>query len=352
LPSIDLKEFAVKAGVSRVTASRALNNDDRVKTETAQRLRLLAREVGYRPNPAARALKKNLNQHIGLALAHVAPAPHSGYVLRDYTYFIPKLGELLDQAGLNLMVATLSRIMNPESVYDYLPTMIEHNHINSLVVLGNTWPELTNLMKRLDIFCIVVDGDSYGMPAVRRDEATAAEMLVDHLYELGHRRIAYWSPVDFGTGAFQRSHVWPMGYARAMTRYQLTAVPGWDKGMDENQAAAFFLELDEPPTAIIAYDDEDAGKLMGSLAKKGITVPEQMSLVALRYKGNANIYNPTLTTAASPFDEMAEQVTQWLIDDSSRPTDPQHMEAIIPTQVKAGESSGPPPSAIPTRGSI
>lgn len=346
LAPVSLKELAAEAGVSRVTASRALNNDKRVKAETREQLRILAHRIGYRPNAAARALKKNLVQHVGLALTSVEAVSYSGYVLRDYTYFIPKLGELLDQAGLNLMVANVSRLMNPESMYDSLPPMIEYNHISSLVVLGNTWPELAKLIKRFRIFCIVVDGDSCGMPAVCRDEEAAAESLLDHLYELGHRRIAYWSPVDFGAGASQRSHVWPLGYAKAMTRHQLPAVPGWDKAMNERQAAEFFLEREDPPTAIIAYDDEDAGRLMGTLAKRGVTVPEQMSLVALRDKGNANVYSPSLTVVASPFDEMAEQLSKWLIKESSRPRNAEEMEVIIPGRVAVGGSSGPPPSGI------
>ena len=345
----NLKEFASRAGVSVVTASRALNDDRRVKPDTRQRLKALAHQIGYRPNAAARALSKSRNNNVGLMIATGGPASGhgmaSGTVLRDYSDFVPLLCEELETAGLNLMLAMLSEIVVPGGVDPRLPMMFEESHVSSLVVLNFVSVQLGDLVRQMDLFTIAVDGPSAGTPSIQRDECAAAEGAAEHLVQLGHKRIAYWG-YDLITTPVVRHDMFPQGYLKAMARHRLLPVPGWDQCVGGEEVVDFYLGLPEPPTAVIAFDDERAGGLVCRLMSRGLSVPGDVSVIGLRGLGYASTFFPKITVIGTPFDQMAGQTLRWLSDESSRPGEGDPLTVWLPPQLRSGGSTGP----VATRG--
>ena len=152
------------------------------------------------------------------------------------------------------------------------------------------------------------------IPSVAAANASGAEQAMEHLLELGHRRIAAITGPPGWVATEERRHAYRSALAAAGIAFdpalELEADFDFEPGA---QAAAVLLELDRPPTAIFAFSDMIAIGAMREAHSRGITVPDELSIVGFDDSAYATVVQPALTTVRQPLAEMCATAVDLLV---------------------------------------
>jgi LacI family transcriptional regulator len=152
------------------------------------------------------------------------------------------------------------------------------------------------------------------IPSVAAANASGAEQAVQHLLDLGHRRIAAITGPPGWVATEERRQAYRGALAAAGVPFdpalELEADFDFDPGA---QAAAVLLELDRPPTAIFAFSDAIAIGAMRAARSLGIRVPDELSIVGFDDSVYAPVVHPGLTTVRQPLAEMGATAVDLLV---------------------------------------
>ncbi len=335
-----LRDVARKAGVHPATASRALNDDTRalVNEETAERVRLAAEELHYRPNPIARGLKTNRSYTIGVLIPDLTN-PLFPPILRG-------IEDRLEEAGYTPLIANTdndperelvdTQAMRARQVEGIITATARRDHggLDEVMAAG------------LEV--VLVNRWLPGVPisAATADDRKGQRMAIEHLAGLGHRRIAHLAgPLDYSTGIDRHD-----AFLEAVQEFGLDTDPGLvrvSQAFTEAEGARLCRELlDEQArvTAIAAANDLLALGCLDVLAERGIACPAQISVVGFNDMPFAGRFQPPLTTIRIPHYEIgtaaAELMLERLAPDAGAP---RHLR-LEPTLV-VRQSTGHPPTA-------
>jgi LacI family transcriptional regulator len=286
-----LKDLAAATGVHEMTASRALRNVGRMRPETRQRILDAARQMGYRPNAAAAAMRTGRTGCIAmisgsrLHASQLSPAVLSAIVEAVTSYGGYLVHAVIPVPVGNAKGATLpplfGRRMAEGVLLDCAP---EESAPLEDFLLRNGLPAVWMNHKRR---CNAVYPDDFG----------AAQKVTEQLFALGHRRIAFAQLARGNEMALHAAHDCVAdcvaGYEAAMRQAGLTpdvlVFDGhWDKWNEPvasrlQTLAEVFCDPARRPTAVIAYGDGPV--LLGLLQQLGVRAPEDVSLVS--FSGDA-----------------------------------------------------------------
>lgn len=327
-----MKDVAARAGVSHQTVSRVINQPSSVSPKTRERVQRAIVELGYRPNSAARALvtqRSGLLGIIGPTQVFYGPstiqyslelAAHDyGYMtvnspLEEFT--IDALHEAIGRLS-SLSVEAIVLIEPLETLLSQIPEID-----SSIPIVGTLAPAL---------------GEKLGIPTATMDDAMGERLLVDHLYELGHRRIGHL------TGAFGWYEVRERAeaYDAAMAGYGLPtqsfSAGSWNA--QDAYEVAMTIPHEDLPTAFIADNDELAAGLIRALHRRGLRVPEDISVVGFDDMPSASYLSPSLTTIRQDFTMLGRS----MVDLACNRIDGGDIEHIrLPVEIVTRESSAPP----------
>ena len=303
-----MKEVAERAGVSLMTVSRVINNTALVRPETRERVERAVADLNYRPNLGARRLAGGRSMFIGLLYHNPSP----GYLSKILRGAIDRCREL----GHHLVLEDFGQsapYADPEAAVAKLNLV----DLDGLVVT----PPLSvhaPFMRALE---------TSGLPIVRiapadiheeglriaMDDTRAMEELLDHVVGLGHRRIAFIEGPDRHAASTHRRD----GFLRGMRKHGLTLRPEFRQVGDFTYRSGLttgraLLELDAPPTAIVASNDDMAAGVVGAAHMMGLKVPEDVSVVGFDDIELATTIWPELTTVRQPITAMASQAVELL----------------------------------------
>jgi LacI family transcriptional regulator len=295
-----LRDVARIAGVHPGTVSRALNPDTEalVRAETVERVRQVATELGYRPNPLARGLKTNRSYTVGVIVPDIQN-PLFPPIIRG-------LDDRLGEAGYTPLIANTDNDAERERMdfeamrarqVDGIVTATARVHHELLdIALSGTPLVLVNRR--------VPDGS---LPSATADDHAGARLAVEHLVELGHTRIAHLAgPDDVSTGRQRRE-----GFEEAMRNAGLDpALVRTGHAFTEAEGARLceeLLDADEPFTAIVAGNDLMALGCYDVFTARGIACPDEVSVVGFNDMPFAARFAPPLTTIAIPHYEIASR---------------------------------------------
>jgi LacI family transcriptional regulator len=314
---ITISDVAAKAGVSRATVSYVLNERNtsvRISEDTRQRVLSSASELGYRRNELARAVTTGKNPMLGFWVMQSNREP----VVRVLAgamkeadandYFIKMIG--FDNSALDSR--TIERCMEWR-----LAGIIA---IHAPETIGALMPEIV----RTGIPFVTVDSQQppEGCLNIEADNIGGMRAIVNHLVEMGHRRIAFLGGQreqdDTISGARER------GYRATMQEFGLSRFCNVDYGdwraefSDwENSltaaAARRLLHLEPRPTAIACASDHMAMIVMRLADDIGLSVPHQLSVTGFDDIAVATLYNPPLTTVAQPFEQIGRAAVRHLL---------------------------------------
>jgi DNA-binding LacI/PurR family transcriptional regulator len=338
---ITQKDVAERAGVSRSVVSYVINDGPRsVAPETRNRVLSAIRELGYHPNKYAQRLKLG-NSSARKSLGIIAGGQSFNVLERSYYNTI--LSGLFDEAHkLGQEVRFFSFF---EALTDpiFFNKNIHRDEISSLILILpamiNTIPGyneiLDKIAERIDnVVCL--EEPIKGWPTVIFDRALAARQAVQHLIQLGHRRIAHLAIQDARLTGYRNTladHDIPF-------EEELVFTPDPSHILNTcYRLTQDILKLKPRPTAIFAANDEIAISAIAALHDKGVNVPREMAVVSIDNIALAKMIRPSLTTVDVPKRRMASFAMQVLML-KKQLDEEQTASIVLPTKLIVRESCG------------
>jgi LacI family transcriptional regulator len=306
-----LRDVARLAGVSVPTASQALNGRARVSDKTRERVAEAARRLRYTPHAAARRLILGRSDAVA-----IVPGSNMTGIFSDLFYraVLTGVGGTFEGAGYRMLITPPLR---PASQPPQFVQMAHAREIDGVLIAGAVdarWVEDT-----METGTPVVLLDNYlpdcSVAAVVNDNAGGASRAVRHLIELGHTRIGFvGAAVDYPFG--RETHG---GYHRALADADLPPDPALERLIPidaerAREAAGVLLSLAEPPSAIFAVTDLLALGVIATAQERGLTVPQDLSVVGMDDIELAALTTPPLTTIRIAKEDMGRRAAQMLLD--------------------------------------
>lgn len=310
--SINIKDVALKAGVSVSTVSHVMNGTRFVRPETRDRVNAAMDNLGYRPSSLARALKMNRTMTIGMLVTN-STNPFFAEVVHG-------LEGKCFQHGYSLILCNVGD--HTERQLAYLKTLLMRR-IDALVVMtANTDPEFYRELRTLDdLPMVVLDSDAEMVACVVGDDSVMGGMLAaQFLVERGFRRIG------FLTG--------PVGHPRSRDRWKGCRQVLGDAGIALDSvlkvtgeltiyggytAMQDLLEL-ERPDALFAFNDLMAMGAYRAAAEAGLTIPRDLSIIGYDDLEIAAYLIPALTTIHQPSFGLGAKAAEILIEHLEKKT--------------------------------
>lgn len=306
-----LKDVAAVAGVSVATAARVLNRDPalRVRPATRQRVEHAAETLDYRPNRLASGLRTRRTGTIALVL----PDPQNlawGETLR---------GVELAAAEREYVVVVADAHGPTLDARQLTHFVLEGRMDGLLVAFATVVDELVAQIASRGLPLVPINSRSAIVDgSVTMEDAAASSLAVDHLVELGHRRIGFLAGrADTDVGRRRE-----LGYRDAMARHGLAVAPAWVIPGDytERMAAASaesllaMMAVGDRPTAVFAVNLPSALGLRAAARTLGLRIPDDLSIVTMDDHPILEHTDPPLTAVRLPMAEMGVLGTRMLID--------------------------------------
>jgi LacI family repressor for deo operon, udp, cdd, tsx, nupC, and nupG len=223
--------------------------------------------------------------------------------------------------------------------------MLPRNEADGLIVLGHRLPPTAQeIVRQLGANAPVVNGSEFdpalGIPSVHIDNAAAARTAMEHLYGLGHERIAViGGPPDNPLHQQRLEGARIAARARGRLR-QLTIVPG-DFSVESGYAAAKrLLGQAAAPTAAFCFSDQMALGMLAACRDLGIRVPEDFSIVGFDDLASSRYLNPPLTTISQPMREIGMRAVKLLLA-IIEGVDVPHQQTLEFSLMLRGSTAGP-----------
>jgi LacI family transcriptional regulator len=326
-----INDIARLAGVSKKTVSRVINASPFVRSDTRERIEAVIAELGYAPDPQARGLAYGRSFLIGL----VYDNPNPQYVVNM------QLGILdgMRGSGFELVVHPCDR--SSSTFLADLRGFVERQRLYGVVLTPSVSEDerAAKLMGELGCGYVRVASVSLDTPEhmIETRDRLGGREAARHLADLGHTRIAFIS----GPPTFRSSHERRSGFEEALAErglklaraYSAEGAYTYESGIERGRE---LLQMDEPPTAIFAGNDEMAAGVLQAARELGVRVPEDLSLVGFDDFQIASRLWPTLTTVRTPTREIGRLAVERLMGVEDDGRDPKNR---LPTLIVRGSTA-------------
>jgi DNA-binding LacI/PurR family transcriptional regulator len=291
---VTIKDIARRVGVSHTTVSRALHGNSLISDETSERIRQTAREMGYQPSAAARSLKTNRSQVLGVILSSL-----------DDPFFSEILQGIEDSAresNFSLFIAASHH--DPGQERKIVQTMMEHRVDGVIICSTSFGAEQGRQLLEYGFPTVVVNNQSAEnfRYSIYHDDVDGSRQVTRHLIELGHQRIAYLGNSISGRTTQDRLS----GFRQEMEAGVLSLPTGYvyevpGGGAEHGMLGAeYFLSLSVRPTAIVCFNDLMATGVLKCLHENHLRIPGELSVTGFDNISFSAYTNPPLTTFDQP----------------------------------------------------
>ena len=325
-------DVARLAGVSHQTVSRVLNDLPNVRPATRARVEQAIAQLRYSPSPAARALVTRRTRTIGLIVPGVSdygPASISmnfSFSARAARYSVETVSSLdADPSGIRQTIEGLLRQRVDAIV---------------LIVLDVTVLETVRALD-LGIPLVAVAASARRSPSVVSiDQYRGARSAVRHLVELGHTRILHLGGPPKAPDATERVRGWRDELAA--NRLEVVEPPHGDWSAASGYQLGLTLDV-SPGSAVFVTNDQMAIGLMSALRERGMSVPEDVSVVGFDDVPEAGFLFPPLTTVRQDFAALGGLMMQKVLVAVEEPESATE-DTPLPTKLIVRQSTAPPAS--------
>ena len=304
---ITLADIAELAQVSKMSVSRVLNGQTGVSEKTRQRIVEAVEQLGYVPNPVARA-RLGSTKMIALLIPDITTT-YMGEILRG----VSGAAERLDYG---LMLYTQGSTDHTRRTSYYLSLLSNTLVDGVLMVVPLDYEVIVRDLKQHDLPYVIVDhhNGTESEPSVTATNRKGVLEGMRHLLALGHRRIGFIT----GRMDIACSHDRLQGYRDGLAELGLPFDPELVREGDFNQPTGFqqgqaLLQLAEPPTAVIASNDMMAFGVMDAAKLVGLTIGRDLSIIGFDDVVMASQTYPALTTIRQPMADMGEVALEMLV---------------------------------------
>ena len=331
-----MHDIAREAGVSQSTVSRVLNatpSSIQISDDTRQRVQAAAHRLGYRPNPLARGLRGSGTMLLGV-------------IVREITdpFFAGGIEAVSTEAAARGYNVVLGHAHGRADEAIALRSVLETRHVDAILLLGDMGdqPRLIEDLQgsHVPVVALWQGGALHGLPMVSVDNRWGIDRALDHLLELGHRRIAFIGGRPLGDieerlAAYEeRTRAERLELPEEFVQHVQNDPAGGE------QALAALLGLPIRPTAIVCSTDVLAIGVLHGAAGQGLRVPHDLSVTGFDDLSLSGFLVPALTTIRMPVGAMAAQAIEIAIRAITDGGDAQ--EAVLRPEFVVRESTGPP----------
>jgi len=327
-----MADVARIAGVSHQTVSRVLNEADRVRPETRERVLLAMRELDYRPNSVARALVTGRSRTLGV-------------VSFDTTLYGPAstlfgIERAAHSQGYFVSIVSVTSL-DRASVLRAVERLRAQGVDGILIITPQDTAAEAVLHTPPDVPVVAVEaGPEMSVPVVAVDQVAGATAATEHLLELGHRTVWHVAgPADW-LEARQRIDGWMAALERAGADVPPLLTGDWSarSGYELGRRLATVRDI----TAIFAANDQMALGILRALYEAGREIPRDLSLVGFDDIPEAQFFTPPLTTVQQDFNELGRQSLMLLLEEIAM-SERSSAHVVVPPTLKVRESTAPPP---------
>jgi DNA-binding LacI/PurR family transcriptional regulator len=335
-----MADVARLAGVSSQTVSRVSTGHPGVVGSTRQHVLAAMKELGYRPNSAARALKSGTFRTIGVIVLTLS----SVGTMRT-------LEEIATHAAYEGYAITLIPVAIPtqDGVLGAFTRLGELAVDGIIVIMEVHLLDSATVMLPPNVQVLVVDsdaGDRYSV--VDTDQADGARQAVQHLLTLGHRTVWHVAGPKESFASERRTQAWRDTLAEAgreippLLRGDWSAETGYEAGLQ--------LAAEPDCTAVFAANDQMALGVLRAFHERGRMVPQQVSVVGFDDLPGAAAYIPPLTTVHQDFAEVGRRCVRGILHQIDNQA-PDRGTTLVPTRLVVRASTAPPPTKPRARSS-
>jgi LacI family transcriptional regulator/LacI family repressor for deo operon, udp, cdd, tsx, nupC, and nupG len=290
---VTIKDIAEAANVSHTTVSRALKGHGRISDATVQRIRQLADEMGYTPSAVAQSLVTQRTRPIGVVVTTIADP----FVVN----VVSGIEEAAQAAGYSVFLSSSHNDSERELA---VVGTFHRRRVDAVIVsasrVGNFYA--AHLQRfQVPIVLINSQAESDTLHSVASDDVQGATLAVNHLLQQGHRRIAYIGSAARPHSSLRRRD----GYQQALAAAGTVPDPRWAVAPEApgdleagQRGLAGVLAVE--PTAVFTYNDMTAVGVLLEARRRGIAVPQQLSVVGFDDIELTRFLHPPLTTVNQP----------------------------------------------------
>jgi LacI family transcriptional regulator len=335
-----LKTLAEHLHLSPSTISYVLNDSPgrSIPDATRERIRAAAKEFKYQPSMIARTLQGKRMQTVGVLLPELGEGYHS--------QVLSGVGDLLMREGFFYFTVHHRHRKDLVSAY---PELLRSRGVDGIVAIDTHLEEDSSL----PLPTVLVAGHTHlpGVTNVVLNHHRAAELAVGHLYDLGHRKIAFMQGQPFSSDSD--------------TRWGATMEVARDLGLEVSDELTVHLEKDShspaisypsirrliqsrrPFTAVLCFNDVSAMGSIRALHEAGLRVPQDVSILGFDDIQSAEFQVPSLTTIQQPLQEMGSTAARMLLKKLHDETTPELIQ--VDPRLIVRESTAPPCTRRPKR---
>jgi LacI family transcriptional regulator len=305
-----INDVARLAGVSKKTVSRVINRSPLLNEETRGRVETVIRELGYIPNPQARALALRRNFLIGL----IHDNPNAQMVLNMQQGIL----EALQATEFEMVVRPVDR--NSSMMLEDVRHFLERQRLFGVVILPpiSENDALARLCDELDCRYVRMGSAQLDDPqhSMASNDREAVREATDVLIQRGHSLIGLIEGPDGFRSARERRLGFEDALKAAGIKLPRSLIAGGNYTFETGVTAAHRLfDLSPRPSAIFASNDEMAAGVVFAARERGIAVPEELSVIGFDDTPIAAHIWPPLTTVRWPIVSMARAAARKLIHD-------------------------------------
>lgn len=330
-----IEDIARIANVSHSTVSRALRGSPLVKAKTAESIRRIVDEIGYRPSAVARSLATRRTRTIGVVVTTIADL--------FIAEVVNGIEDVASDHGYSVFLSNSNA--DPDREVRVVRSF-EERRVDGIVVTASRVGALyVPMLSRMQVPIVLINNQhpSEFVHSVMIENLLASREATRHLIELGHRRIAYLG--DRGGQHCDTERF--AGYRQALDAADLPFRPelvvhGNGKPEGGMRAMASLLDLAERPTAVFCYDDMTALGALRQLHASRIQVPREISIIGFDDIPIAEYTEPPLTTVRQPMRDMGRLAMQALLRLLDGSESEPHI--TVPGELVVRGTTAPPPS--------
>lgn len=337
-----MRDIAIATGVSQSTVSRVLSGAPTavpIAPETSERVRAAAKSLGYRPNPLARGLRGMKTMLLGV-------------IVRDITdpFFGAAVEAVSIEASRRGYNVVLGHAHGRADEAVKLWAVLEARHCDAILLLGDLRdrPALIEDLQETHEPVVALWHGSHttGIPTVNVDNGVGMTAMLEHLYALGHRSIAFAGRRKLGDIREREE-----AYIAFLERMGIAPRPEYlqDAGNDFQggvEALDRLVDQAEPPTAVVASTDVIAVGMLHAAHRRGLRIPQDLSVAGFDDIPFAAVSVPALTTVRMPTRAMVESAVDLAIKAREDTLEPgTNLHPVFEPALVTRASTGPLPGA-------
>lgn len=306
--TINIKQIAKKSGVSVATVSRALNKPESVLPKTREKILAIIKEVGYSPNPLAKAFSTGETNLIALIVPTLDNSFFAQLAEGCQTYLLSE--------GYNLIIICSDKYEEHELG---ILKGIDQRQFRGILVSGSGFyeDEYVNILEQFKCPMVVIENlpQNYSFSTVFVNDIMGIEAALNHFLKTGHERIAAVTG-EINLLTTQRRLGFLRDYlGKKLPNYEVPVVSAEYSSLNSGRMVLKELLLIQPkPTAIFAFNDVIALGIIKAAMELGVKIPEELSIIGFDNIPVASYFTPALSTVYSPSEELGKEAAKLLLD--------------------------------------